>query len=592
MKRKFFITLFLVLTLISIFAISVSATVIYETASGQEIFRYEVYQNTAEVRAEKGFTNSIISDFVGTIKSYEGQFPKIDMYGNAVTWYVKETNEDAYGNTIKTVACFITTDPEWCTISSNGNYQFNTEKGVNFRNVVSVNFPNDENIRLIQNGTSYYGLHANQGDFSPKRSELLFAYFPNTYTYNFSDRLVQATPVLAVEFDEEIVNLYQLPNTAFYDCRNLRSIRIPSCVETISEDGNGAFFRCANLETVDFFDGWRLSYIGNRTFSNCYSLKEVIFPNSVSYIGQRVFERCFDLKKVSFGDGVSTLDAQSLMYGAGSLQYIYISNAIVDSYAEINVGTHSFTDTTPSWTGYGKYEKSVIFFAGTMSEALDFKALIGTNNQGKVNHDNYIEWDPTKSDEYYVQMAENEGKNYVIYGYSKCQAFYNDEHQMYSTSYDFEGDKYVTGFCEYTKCEMCPQVSVTKLISPIFTSLGYSIEEGAYSISLSIKLDHSALYEYMALTGNELEYGLLANVAYPSDYPINSDGTATNDQTIFVEMSNTVYVFFAIKVTGLRYDKKINCCAYVIEDDDVTYINGQTASSKAKWISCDILLNN
>jgi hypothetical protein len=75
-------------------------------------------------------------------------------------------------------------------------------------------------------------------------------------------------------------------------CSSLRSIWIPSSVETISE---GCFKNCANLSSLLFESGSALSILGDHAFEGCLSLRAFCIPPSVESVSPSCFIDCEDL---------------------------------------------------------------------------------------------------------------------------------------------------------------------------------------------------------------------------------------------------------------------------------------------------------
>ena len=92
MKKKIFLTFIVVCLFVCVFAISGSAvTYTYNDANGNKLYGYDY--NT---------TTFLISNKTG-----DG-FAKVDANGNALTWYITETQTDADGNKTITVASALT----------------------------------------------------------------------------------------------------------------------------------------------------------------------------------------------------------------------------------------------------------------------------------------------------------------------------------------------------------------------------------------------------------------------------------------------------------------------------------------------------
>ncbi len=72
---------------------------------------------------------------------------------------------------------------------------------------------------------------------------------------------------------------------AFFNCRQMTSIKIPESVKCI---GNYAFAECWDLSSVDLREG--LKRIGVEAFRNCISLHSLIVPSGLETIGIKAFE--------------------------------------------------------------------------------------------------------------------------------------------------------------------------------------------------------------------------------------------------------------------------------------------------------------
>ncbi|MBD5131622.1 MAG: leucine-rich repeat protein [Clostridiales bacterium] len=135
------------------------------------------------------------------------------------------------------------------------------------------------------------------------------------------------TVVFAAFFDIEKA---EIPETvteihpdAFYGCKLLKSIKIPSGVTYLSS----IFGDCENLEEVILPEGLRkidgfmfwgckslktlvipetVTEIGGRTFYGCSSLESITIPKNVTSIGDGVFENCSSLKEIIIAEGNTT----------------------------------------------------------------------------------------------------------------------------------------------------------------------------------------------------------------------------------------------------------------------------------------------
>ena len=81
---------------------------------------------------------------------------------------------------------------------------------------------------------------------------------------------------------------------AFSECKSLREIRFSNTVYAIYDY---AFGNCSSLITVIIPEG--LNRISSCTFSGCSSLVDIVIPNSVTFIGKSAFSGCRSLQSIT-----------------------------------------------------------------------------------------------------------------------------------------------------------------------------------------------------------------------------------------------------------------------------------------------------
>ena len=94
--------------------------------------------------------------------------------------------------------------------------------------------------------------------------------------------------------------------TSFSSCINLKSIIIPSSVTSI---GYWAFSACRGLQSVTIPDG--VKSIENGTFSECDKLTSITIPNNVTTIGYRAFYSCNNLTELVIGNNVTYIGEEA-----------------------------------------------------------------------------------------------------------------------------------------------------------------------------------------------------------------------------------------------------------------------------------------
>ena len=89
---------------------------------------------------------------------------------------------------------------------------------------------------------------------------------------------------------------------AFLACTSLKSVTIPSGVESI---GDSAFYGCKSLTSITIPHS--VTTIGSLSFSECSSLKSVSLPKDIKVIDYFTFRYCTSLKSVTIPYGVTEI---------------------------------------------------------------------------------------------------------------------------------------------------------------------------------------------------------------------------------------------------------------------------------------------
>lgn len=77
--------------------------------------------------------------------------------------------------------------------------------------------------------------------------------------------------------------------------------RIAKLPKSITAIGKAAFYSC-KLEKINLSECDKLETIGDGTFSECKSLKEVKLPKSITAIGESAFSSCGQLEKINLSE--------------------------------------------------------------------------------------------------------------------------------------------------------------------------------------------------------------------------------------------------------------------------------------------------
>ena len=129
-------------------------------------------------------------------------------------------------------------------------------------------------------------------------------------------------------------------NGAFFNCAELESVVIGNSVTNIA---NGAFNGCANLASVAFGNG--VANIGVQAFYGCSSLTSVTIPDSVISIGNMAFEGCAALASVTIPGSVASIGG-SAFANCTSLASVTIPASVTDLGTTVFYFCNSLTSVT------------------------------------------------------------------------------------------------------------------------------------------------------------------------------------------------------------------------------------------------------
>ncbi len=175
-----------------------------------------------------------------------------------------------------------------------------------------------------------------------------------------------------------------LPNTvtkigysAFNKCYSLTTANVPAAVEVIEDY---AFFKCTALTSLTFDelnDGLsnpaKTMTIGNRAFSTCYALTEIVLPDSITSLGTHAFYKCIALTSVTFGSGISEISNYAF-YTCEALTSVVIPDTItkIGDYAFRNCIALASVDFGNGLQEIGRYA----FYGCAALESVDVPASL------------------------------------------------------------------------------------------------------------------------------------------------------------------------------------------------------------------------
>ena len=374
--------------------------------------------------------------------------------------------------------------------------------------------------------------------------------------------------------------LQKISGSAFSGCNKLESINLGDCADLKSIDDR-AFQGCTSLTSVDFPES--LESIGYNGFYSSGLSGTVVVPNSVTNLGPGSFLNT-NIETLILGDGPVTIGHN---FTGAHLKNIYIP-------AEA-----TFTQDNIFYNGSSLANFYIVGDDCTaVNDALLYQSA-NTNNS-------YMKFVMAED------ATESTGAGYGIIhtGYNRCEVFYGshsftgenlpfctvtcdvcginyngeDAKHSYELLESYTGEKYLSPCTVSQVCSVCEKTGKVTEIGAIVAWLGYSVTEqpigGVFGISQSFYVNVDALSAYEELTGNTLEYGVVAaGGANLSPLYIENGQLVASAGALSYSMKGINC--FEIKISGIKetdFDKAVVFNGYVSNGTAICYISGDTTT--------------
>lgn len=125
------------------------------------------------------------------------------------------------------------------------------------------------------------------------------------------------------------IYLEEIGDSSFMQYESLKQIKFPNSLISI---GDLALQGCKSLKNIEIPN--RITRIGTRVFANCNSLESIEISNNVTYIGKETFSYCVALKNVKLPNSLLHIGEMAFSYTI-SLETINIPNNVIS----IGIGT-------------------------------------------------------------------------------------------------------------------------------------------------------------------------------------------------------------------------------------------------------------
>ena len=121
---------------------------------------------------------------------------------------------------------------------------------------------------------------------------------------------------------------------AFYECSELKSLKLPSGV---TEIGSFAFGDCSGLTSLTIYSG--VTEIGSSAFSGCTGLTSLSLPSGITEINSSTFYGCSGLTSLTIHSGVTEIGS-SAFWGCTGLTSLTLPSGIT------KIGSYTFSGCT------------------------------------------------------------------------------------------------------------------------------------------------------------------------------------------------------------------------------------------------------
>ena len=129
----------------------------------------------------------------------------------------------------------------------------------------------------------------------------------------------------------------RIESNAFAGCHTIKSFNIEGkrffTENRLLISSKGVLIHCFSTEPDIYIPDSVIS-IGDSAFYECKSLKSINIPNSVTSIGERAFSWCRSLKYINIPDSVTCI-GDSAFFECKSLESIYIPKGTKERFSEI-----------------------------------------------------------------------------------------------------------------------------------------------------------------------------------------------------------------------------------------------------------------
>lgn len=530
MKNKFFITLVLAITFVCLFALGVSAKELYLEEIPDDLkIDGDTVTHFLVIEGEEYYGGSAGVVNLFNMEKIAEEIAKLEAEGGAL--HALGYKESDLGT--KFLTKLIVPDTFGGTI------------------VTDVN---------INNGGSF----KNQKYFT----SCGYLKYPST-TKTTSDANQRNGQIRCIDFGENS-QLTQIPY--YYMNSASRLIRLKNMPKNLTSIESGAFQGCSRLQG----DENGQLYIGANT------IKFKAFDSALA-----------NVNSIVFGENVQAMESESFSNSNANPGITYI-----EFKCDVTKVAFPANSTTTAHTGafyFGTSSNQRQSYSNLKCIILSNPAQAGCDGQTFrfVSGQDVFFNDITGEDDFVYTSHAMQSINGCQESCIRCELTQLKKDANHTSVYSYtKADGSTLSYLEEIyvnfECTTCGTKSVLEIIDPIFTTLGYSVEEGGElgGVTLKTKIDFIALARYEELTEEKLHYGVVAgiktNTSTGNLISFEDDKVKANEGAVCLDFSNVIqYNYIELKITNINRTATVYCNTFVSDGSSVTYICGSKESNEA-----------
>ena len=550
MKKKFLITLLVVMTFVCLFTIAVSA-------------EDKIVSSTSDAYGELTVFDEAIGNTQITNLKDDGTIARTVLWDGGTNYY-----------TIPTVYTLIEHHKNRGDGVEGEMFNLYFEEisaklgfTVSKNSIIRIEFPSD--IKFICNGNENLSGCANMVECIMN---------DGVYFWDNGQRkaFTNCKKLKLIDISGMIIDQLQGPYSLFEYCEELEYVKLPNAYQ--KADGtymdyatNYMFHGCKKLKTIDnmegFFKGDKI--LNYRTFSNCYVLEKIILPEGLEKIEGRAIGCCKAITSIIIPDTVNEIGTNETVFESCTA----LKKVVFPSGA-VSVGDYCFekcTALTDVWMpGAGSTFAKQVF--GQCGNSLNVNFYFQTAQSTITISNSENNKDP------FITALNSDSDTRIKYNTplsTKCTVFLGGHKAAAEGEYQFLGDSYVTEYAFVTPCSHgCGFTTNVKACDALITNKGYSVNTiDGVGITYTIVFNPTAIKKYEELAKTTFEYGLIAATTNVVEDGVLFDatGTAVDKNAIVTGFAGTEYTIYNLKITSIPEESQetgIYACAYVIDTSD------------------------